>query len=157
METTANLGNTIFSLKECGKMVKSLMTELHKHRFESPSVFCLWIQPFCPLSPRRFPPRLLVRMSSAKSQGAQDRSRGLIPGGGWWVLHLLTTKPCYTFQQTESSAWQKGNIIRIKKKAKERKEGSCYRGVRRIHKASRHKQEAQKQERKSEADYFSLL
>lgn len=66
-------------------------------------------------------------------------------------------KTALHIQQTESSARQKGNIIRLKKKDEERKEGSRYPGVGRIHKASRHKQEAQKQERKSEADYFSLL
>lgn len=161
METTANLGNTIFSLKECQKTVKSLTIELHKHRFESSSVFCLWIQPFClpllPPLPHRFTSRVLIRMSSAKSQVEQHRSWGFNPR-----RRLMGTQPAHYktvlhIQQTESSAWQKGNIIRIKKKEKERKDGSCYWGVRRTHKASRHKQEAQKQERKSEADYFSLL
>lgn len=161
METTANSGNTIFSLKECQKTVKSLTTEFHKHRFESSSVFRLWIQPFCPPLvpplPRQFTSRVLIRMSSAKSQVEQHRRRGFNPRRRLMGAQPAHYKTVLHIQQTESSAWQKGNIIRIKKKEEERKEGFRYRGVGRIHKASRHKQDAQKQGRKSEADYCSLL
>lgn len=112
----SQLRNCNPSLKGCQSTGKSPTTELHEHRLGLPSVFWDGIPPLCPLIPH-----LLVRVGSAQ-HGAGGRS--------WEGLGGLSSlqKPLHA-QQTESSAWQKGNIIRLEKKGKERKEGSVTGGL----------------------------
>lgn len=112
----SQLRNCNPSLKGWQSTGKSPTTELHEHRLGLPSVFWDGIPPRAP-------------SSHISSLGWARHSAE--PGGrSWEGLGGLSSlqKPLHA-QQAESSAWQKGNIIRLEKKGKERKEGSVSQGL----------------------------